>query len=280
MTTARLPDPPTRARLRQHLVATGIAGDVATSRENNLEHYELIASRAPYHLFGLQVAGTWTASEVLGLMVKKAGVRPDPAHTEGADTIDPDCTVDALEAMAGRLREAGNRRQDVVLATGHPAGLLPVYIELARALEAYGCTLRTPAAGVPYATEDHWGKRQRSIRYICGVAVLSSGGALHHTHSAQPMQGMLSELAGFGEAARPLVIADHGWAGAAGQAGLDVVGFADCNDPALFVGETEGKVHTAVPLDDNVEPEHYALMTAYLLDCGGFLGLPVTREPR
>lgn len=277
--TAQLPDPPTRAWLRQHLVATAIAGDVATSRENNLEHYELVATRTPYHLFGLEVAGTWAAPEVLALMVKKAGVHPDPGHTAGADTIDPDCTLDALEAMAGRLREAADRREDVVLATGHPAALLPVYIELARRLEACGCTLRTPGAGVPYATEDQPGKRQRSIRYVCGVAVLSAGGALHHTHSAQPMQGMLSELDGYGEP-RPLVIADHGWAGAAGQAGLDVVGFADCNDPALFVGEAEGKVHTAVPLDDNVEPEHYAPMTAYLLAGGGFLGLPPARGPR
>jgi hypothetical protein len=62
-----------------------------------------------------------------------------------------------------------------------------------------------------------------------------------------------------------LVVADHGWAGAAGQAGIDTVGFADCNDPALFVGEVEGKVGVVVPLDDNVLPSLYAPLTAYLL---------------
>jgi hypothetical protein len=60
-------------------------------------------------------------------------------------------------------------------------------------------------------------------------------------------------------------MADHGWAGAAGQAGIDTVGFADCNDPALFAGEAEGKIAVAVPLDDNVLPHHYAEPIAYLL---------------
>jgi hypothetical protein len=61
------------------------------------------------------------------------------------------------------------------------------------------------------------------------------------------------------------VVADHGWAGAAGEAGVDAIGFADCNDPALFVGEAEGKVLVSVPLDDNVAPHLYAPLTAYVL---------------
>ena len=79
------------------------------------------------------------------------------------------------------------------------------------------------------------------------------------------MRAILRELS---EAAGPwpdLAIADHGWAGAAGQAGIDTVGFADCNDPALFAGEAEGKVHPVVPLDDNVLPHHYTPLTVYLL---------------
>ena len=68
------------------------------------------------------------------------------------------------------------------------------------------------------------------------------------------MRGVLAALAAAGEPPPDLVIADHGWAGAAGQAGITSVGFADCNDPALFVGEAEGKVAVSVPLDDNVAP--------------------------
>ena len=50
------------------------------------------------------------------------------------------------------------------------------------------------------------------------------------------------------KAGRPLpdlVVADHGWAGCAGQYGVDSVGYADCNDPALFLAEAEGNVSQA-----------------------------------
>lgn len=261
----RLPAPPTREELRRHLVATGMAGEVATPRDNNLEHYESLARGARHYLFGLELSSTWTPADLLALMVKKAGVDPDPAHVRGVDTIDPDRTIDALDSMAARIRDAAERREDILLATGHPAALLPIYIEVGRVLEDFGCTIRTPAAGWSYVTNTQFGRQEREIRYICGVAALSSGGALHHTHSPRPMQEMLHDVTMSGAAMPGLVLADHGWAGAAGQGGLDVVGFADCNDPALFVGEAEGKIQSAVPLDDNVDPRHYALLTAYLL---------------
>ncbi|HEX6920145.1 MAG TPA: phosphatase, partial [Actinomycetes bacterium] len=60
-----------------------------------------------------------------------------------------------------------------------------------------------------------------------------------------------------------------GWAGAAAQAGVEAVGFADSNDPALFVGEEEGTVAVAVPLDDNVAPHLYIPVTGYLLHRAG-----------
>ena len=65
------------------------------------------------------------------------------------------------------------------------------------------------------------------------------------------------------------MVADHGWAGGAGEAGVTSVGFADSNDPALFVGEEEGKVAVSVPLDDNVAPHLYQPLTAYLLAAAG-----------
>jgi hypothetical protein len=80
------------------------------------------------------------------------------------------------------------------------------------------------------------------------------------------MREMLRALGRSGEAPPDLVLADHGWAGAAGEAGITAVGFADSNDPALFLGAEEGKVAVAIPLDDNVEPHLYGPLTAYLLD--------------
>jgi hypothetical protein len=261
-----LEDVPGRDELYEHLVRTKIAGEIATSRENNLDHYRSLANRDPHHMFGLTMSDGWSFRDVLALMAKSAGVVPDPGHREGQDTIDPDRTIDAVERMGDRIAEALSREgARLLIATGHPTGLLAVHLALAQLAVRHGATLLTPAEGWSY-----WGSalgRKRRIRYLHGVAMLDDRGGFVHTHDAAPMRAMLAALADPADPAdaRPdLVIADHGWAGAAGEAGVPTVGFADSNDPGLFVGEAEGKIDVVVPLDDNVLPRHYAPLTAYL----------------
>lgn len=260
-----MPAGPSRDELREHLIRTGIAGAVATPREDNLEKYRSLAERDPYHLFGLTIAERWDFRQILALMSKAVGVNADPGYTEGPDTIDPDRTIDAVEAMADRIAAALRApRPRLLLATGHPTGLLTVHLAIARFARAHGAVLLHPAEGWRHRTGR--GHGAQVIRYLDGVAMLAERGAFVHTHEAAPMAAMLAELG----AERPdLVIADHGWAGAAGEAGLPVVGFADCNDPALFVGEADGKIDVVVPLDDNVSPRYYGPLTAYLLARAG-----------
>ncbi len=249
---------PSRTDLRDHLIRTRIAGDVATPRENNLDNYRSLANRDPHYMFGLSFAAEWSFRDVLEQMAKSVGVVADPEHREGQDTIDPDLTIDAIEAMGDRVGEVlarGNAR--IVIATGHPTGLLTVHLALARLARSAGATLLTPAERWSYMGNGLG--RVRRIRYLDDVAMLDDGAALVHTHDPDPMRAILAEE-------RPdFVIADHGWAGAAGEAGVETVGFADSNDPALFVGEAEGKIAVAVPLDDNVLPRHYGPLTDYLV---------------
>ncbi|MBA3743624.1 phosphatase [Sporichthya sp.] len=257
---------PTRAELRAHLCQARIAGDVATSRENNLRNFRRVVTGDDYAGFGLDLDPEWTFEEVLDVMVRRCGVSSDPGHDVGDDTIDPDLTLDGLDAAAEILTKAARTAARVIVATGHPAGLLPVHLAVAARLREAGCTLLTPAAGWQY---EEWRRNReevREIRYITDVAMVSNRGELCHTHSAYPMREMLASLRRSGETLPDLVVADHGWAGAAGLAGCTVVGFADCNDPALFLGAEEDKISVAIPLDDNVEPHLYGPMTAYLLD--------------
>lgn len=260
-----------RAELRAHLITRLIAGEVATPRQNNLLHYRRMAAGNPYYLFGLDLRGPWTFTDIFELMVDRCGIVADPSHVYGDDTIDPDLTIDALEAMADRIGLAAERKERVILATGHPGGLLPVYVAVGRALRARGCTVLTPAGGWTYDAVTSHGDHRRVLRYVDDVAVLAAVAdpeSLEHTHDPHPMRAMLAETS---QPWPELAIADHGWAGAAGQAGIETVGFADCNDPALFAGEMEGKIHTVVPLDDNVLPRHYTPLTTYLLDRSGLI---------
>ncbi len=260
---------PTRDELRKHLCEARIAGDVATPRDNNLRSYRRVVTGDEYAGFGLDLDPDWTFAQVLEVMAERCGVSPDDLITHGPDTIDPDRTIDALDDAAELIARAAADRARVIVATGHPAGLLPVHLAVVAGLRTAGCTVLTPAAGWRYEEWRRHGEEYREIRYVADVAMVSNRGELCHTHSAYPMRAMLDDLEGAGEPPPDLVVADHGWAGAAGLAGATVVGFADSNDPALFLGAEEGKVAVVVPLDDNVAPHLYEPMTAYLLDKSG-----------
>lgn len=241
--------------MREHLVASRIAGDVATPRENNLRNARRLAAGDPDVWFGLAPVPL-TEDDVLRCLAERVGMSPDPAYTAGADTIDPDRTIERLDAMAARLAAATRARAAVFVATGHPAGLLAIHLPVAQALRAAGCTILTPDAGADVS----YGDRRRELRYLGGVAVLSLRGELNHTHSAKPMERLLR-----GGLRPDLVLADHGWAGAAAQAGIETLAFADTNDPALFVAEADQRVAVTVPLDDNVLPHLYQPLTDHLL---------------
>ncbi|MCW2681233.1 MAG: hypothetical protein JWM62_2634 [Frankiales bacterium] len=250
---------PTAAELRDHLVRGRIAGDVATPRDDNLRNARRMSQGLPKYDFGLVPRRPWSYEEVVGVMAERCGVVADLAYEDGPDTIDPDLTVAQLERWRDRLAKAVAGRERVLLATGHPTGVLVIHLQVAAALRAAGAQVLVP--------EQDWREhvpgspRPRTIRALNGVHVLATGGELLHTHMPEPMQALLHAL---GDEPPDLVVADHGWAGAAAEAGIDTLALADCNDPALFVAEAEGKPVVTVPLDDNVRPQLYDPVSAFL----------------
>jgi hypothetical protein len=251
---------PSRDELREHLVRHRIAGDVATPRASNVGNVRKMLNRDPDYWFGVELDRDWSYEDVVAVVAERAGIDADHARESGGDVIDPDRCLDALDQAAERLAAVAAEQGPVLLATGHPTGLLECYMSVAAALAAAGCAVLTPAAESWVSVQG----TQRRIRYVGGVATIGTGGDLLHTHAPEPMARILDELRRRGD--RPaLVVADHGWAGAAGQAGLATVGFADSNDPALFVAAAQGSLEVVVPLDDNVAPAAYLPLTAYLL---------------
>jgi hypothetical protein len=248
------------AALREHLIASRIAGDVATPRHSNVGNMRRLVRGEPYAWLGVRPEREYSFEDLLQIMVDRCGINPDPAYADGPDTIDPELTLDGLDAMGDRLAKAARNREQVFVATGHPSGVMAIHMPVASALAQAGCELLTPTPGRWLELPDG----RRNIRYVGCVGVMSTGGDLNHTHSALPIQSLLDD------GLQPdLVLADHGWAGGAGQAGIDTLGFADCNDPALFVGAAEGKLRVVVPLDDNVQPHLYEPLTLHLLAAVG-----------
>jgi hypothetical protein len=72
-----------------------------------------------------------------------------------------------------------------------------------------------------------------------------------HTHQPDAMHRIL-------EAERPdLAFADHGFAGAAVEAGVETIAIADVNDPALLVAQDQGRLEHVLVFDDHVDPNDY-----------------------
>ncbi|MEV7420418.1 phosphatase [Streptomyces sp. NPDC089919] len=259
--------------LRAHLLAARLAGPVATSREESLRSYRLFAARDPRVLLGLDPDWGWDEGDLLRLMADKCGVSADPGHVTGPDVIDPERTLAALEAFAGRLRQVAQARAPVLFGTGHPHRLLGFYASLTGALSAAGCDVLTPAQGRAVDVSTRFGVREYTLDYVRGVALVREPGSRPpgsatgaHTHSPLPVRVALGTLADAGGPLPELVVGDHGWVCGAGQLGFEAIGLADTDDPALFVGEAEGRVSVTVPLDDGVRSDYYRPLARYVLN--------------
>jgi hypothetical protein len=83
------------------------------------------------------------------------------------------------------------------------------------------------------------------------------------------MHALLDDIAARGGPAPDLVVADHGWAGAAASRGLRTIGYADCNDPALFVAEAQGRSRPPSHWTTTSCPNLYAPLIDYVIDRAG-----------
>jgi len=200
--------------------------------------------------FGITGLEALSEAEVMALMGDAAGF--DPEGTGMDVPVDPRRVLPRLAEAGDRLAEAAERGERVLLATGHPVGLIQLYGAVGELLVEHGATLVRPLEGDGWRDVGRW----RQIRYVSGVAILTDKGSSMHTHSAGPMRRML-EAASSDDATPDLVFADHGFAGAAIEAGIDTISIADINDPAPVAAAALGKTRTVIVMDDNVEPGDY-----------------------
>ena len=237
-----------RETLRRALLEGGAAGVNTHDRPNVVWKIKRLVQGDPDSLFGLSGVSDLPYADVLRLVAEAAGIDPDPTVFHGHVVVDADRVLDAFESIGDRLALAARRGERVLLATGHPTGLPVLYQETGKLLSDRGAKVIRPLEG--FTWEDTSGRR-RQIRYFAGVAVLTDRASALHTHSPEAMERMLAEMT------PDLVFADHGFAGAAIEAGVDTVSIADVNDPALVVAGAQGRGGPVAVMDDNVQPETY-----------------------
>jgi len=218
--------------------------------DNVLRNIRLLCEGDPDKQFGMSgLAGEFAPAEVLELVGRAAGFTPDPNASTGPVPVDPELVIEACEAVGDRLNLACARGERVILATGHPVGLAHLYTEVGRQLAARGVELLRPYEGVAWRDDER--RHDWQVRYLEGVALLTDRASARHTHLGDAMVRMLGEM-------RPdLVFADHGFAGAAIEAGVEALSIADVNDPALLVARAQGRTEAVIVMDDNVQPDAY-----------------------
>lgn len=244
------PRPLPRAEIERALLTGMVAGWASHPLDNVRGNAQMLLDRDPDKELGLTgLQGGITLDEVLTLVETAAGAPTDREARTGPVDIRPAPIVDSCLAAGERLALAARRGERVVLATGHPTGLVHLYRALSTWLETRGAEVITPGVGA------RWREARLGHDWIveadAGVVSLTDGSEPRHTHWPYAMHRVL-------DAERPdLVFADHGFAGAAIEAGVETISIADVNDPALLVAKAQGRTEHVLVFDDHVSPEEY-----------------------
>ena len=86
-----------RDEFAAYLDSARITGEVATPRENNLDHIQGFLDGNEHLVFGVQWTRDWDYDSVFDVMVRRAGLNSDRSHTHGQDTIGAEQCISALE---------------------------------------------------------------------------------------------------------------------------------------------------------------------------------------
>ena len=234
-------------KIRKSVVESGIAGDITvhTQASNRLAIAQM-QQLNPTLTLGIEIveramsAGRFSTPELYNIVSNSLGVTSARFMSDGAGRIDPSLTMRQLELAFAEIDRVIASGQEIVLATGHPGSLLDFYSALEAYIRSSGGRLFA-LTGNRLVTKHHW------MDTIGATLVLSDSGALPHTHDPRPITPVLKRHKG----SLGLVIADHGFAGAAINLGIPTIAIHDVDDPAIPVAVHLGAPIVPIPMNDN-----------------------------
>lgn len=236
--------------IKDALVAAGISGSHQShSRDNAISKLKACVSGDPDASFGISGLTLHSEQEALDALAGLTGCSDDLEDLAEADTIDPELTIGGIVAAGTRLREDAHRGSTLLACTGHPTGVLELYIRIVDAYRAAGGKPIRLGEDVPFEVRP---RKHEEVRYVGGVGCLADWGNLKHTHAPYAMEHLLDSYP-----TPDLVLGDHGFAGAAIERGIPTIAVMDINDPALALAWATGRDVWIVPMDDNRAPNSY-----------------------
>lgn len=236
-----------RRKLRSTLLSSGVTGEISNHvAKTNLESLQRLMKSDPYVTFGIQAVElaaskrAFTLPSLTAIMAASLGITTDRFEKSGPGYIDPQLTGERLDQMVEIIEATISDGGQIVLATSHPGSLLSYYLRLADFIIRTGGTIATTSE--PVLIADY-----RWIDSVGGVHVLTDEGGLLHTHDSAGFAKFLAALPDL----PALVIADHGYAGAAINAGIKTIALHDVDDPGIPVAAHLGCDVLAIPMNDN-----------------------------
>jgi hypothetical protein len=234
-------------KLRRSLVKSGITGEIGShGAKTNLDSIDRLLKLDPYVTFGIDTVNEAVRQRqvdhaaVIKVMADALGTTIDRFQQPGPGYIDPQWTATKLSLMLDRLTESAQKRRLFLLATSHPGSLLTYYSMLGRFVAKQGGTVYRVQQ--PFQVGEY-----RWFDQVDGVHVLSDEGNLMHTHDSG---GFAHFLRGMSQ--KPdVIVADHGYAGAAINAGIYTISIHDVDDPGIPLAEHLGSNVLIVPMNDN-----------------------------
>ena len=248
-------------RLLERLVRNRLCGEVATPVGSCVGNCRRMVEGHGHYTFGLSDWRNATFEDAIAAVEAAGGGRLRGHADDAPGFIDPAATLAGMRTHRDVLAEVvASGGATVLVATGHPV-LLPHYGAVAGALAGAGCRLLQPLGDGQEIARTPDGS-PCSIAYVDAVAALFHDGSVRHTHLPDYMEAMLDDVA---DTPPDLVVADHGFAGAAIEAGVTTLSIADVNDPALPLARARGRTDGVLLIDDGLPPELFAPVTEAIL---------------
>jgi hypothetical protein len=237
--------PPSQARVELYLVKNGFSGEIAiNSGHKNLHAIRQMRKRDRFYTFSIQAIHQALKGRKLSVgLVKKIVIDASGSNSRRIKRLnkgyfDPQKSSAQLLAYIDELEAAAKSKKRIIFATGHPGAMVGFYSVLADWAESLGAKIVTLDRSIKVDGRYY-------LDMVGKVFTPSDNCSAWHSHDATYMEALLAK------AKADLVVADHGFAGAALNHGIRTLAIYDTDDPALPVAASLGESVLAVPIHDN-----------------------------